>query len=171
MRSISYREFQDMVRSSGRAWHLELRDSYHVEQEDVPFARWLRGESDDYAWLAEWLSFVREVTRHGVAVQRLRVVTVPHSDYTRWSLEVARLNTGSGEDVRYLPRHEAGDFAFPSEDCWLLDDDRLVLSLFRPDGRSDGFVATEDVRLVARYRAARDIQWPRAVPYREYAVR
>jgi hypothetical protein len=171
MEQITYGQFKELVRSGRRAWHLELRDTYNVEQEDVPFGKWRRGEHDDFAWLAEWLSFVRDVTSAGVRVERLRVVTEPHSPYTRWSLSHTRLNVDAGEDVRYLPRHLAPDIEFPAEDCWLIDDDQLVLSLFQPDGRSAGYGREEDPALTARYRAVRDTTWPRATPYADYDAR
>jgi hypothetical protein len=39
MKPITAEQFEDLVHQSRRAFHLELRDSYHVEQEDAPFAR------------------------------------------------------------------------------------------------------------------------------------
>ncbi|XVQ16168.1 DUF6879 family protein [Spirillospora sp. CA-255316] len=95
----------------------------------------------------------------------------PHTDYTRWSLAVTRLNVAAGEDVRYLPRLDAKDLSFPEEDCWLLGEDTLILSLFKPDGGSAGFAVEPDPRKVARYRALRDAAWPRGVPYGEYLSR
>src|SRR5687767_6125978 len=130
MQPIEYRGFQDMLRSAKRAWHLELRDTYNVEFEEAPLARWRRGEPDDFSWLQDWLEFIRELTRGGVQVERLRVVQEPHTEYTRWSIDVTRLNVSAGENVRYLPRQHAEDISFPDEDCWLLDEDRLILSLF-----------------------------------------
>ena len=102
-------EFRIQNRDRRRAFHLELKDTYNVAAEDEPFGRWQRGEPDDYAWHQGWLDFLREVTAAGVQVQRVRVVSTPHTDYTRWGLEVARLNIQAGEDVRYLPRHLTKD--------------------------------------------------------------
>jgi hypothetical protein len=64
-----------------RAFHLELRDRYGVDQENEPFRRWLNGEPDDHSWRVSWLTFVRDVTSSGVSVQRARVITEPHTDY------------------------------------------------------------------------------------------
>ncbi|MGH3605755.1 MAG: DUF6879 family protein, partial [Pseudonocardiaceae bacterium] len=33
------------------AFHLELKDAYATAIEDGPFAKWLKGEPDDFAWL------------------------------------------------------------------------------------------------------------------------
>ncbi|WP_067489566.1 DUF6879 family protein [Actinomadura hibisca] len=171
MEPIEYHQFQTMLRSARRAWHLELRDTYNVEFEEAPLARWRNGEADDFAWLEDWLKFIRELTESGVEVQRVRLVTEPHTEYTRWSISVTPLNVSAGEDVRYLPRDLAADIPLPDEDCWLLDDDRLVLSLFKADGRSAGFAVEQDPEALARYRAVRDVAWPRAVPFAQYVSR
>jgi Family of unknown function (DUF6879) len=165
---ITDQQFQDRLRRSRHAFHLELRDSYRVEEEDIPFARWLRGEPDDYAWRRGWLSFTREVTATGTKIERVRVVTEPISDYTRWVLSVDPQNIEAGEEIRYLPRRLASGIDFPAEDYWLFDGDELVLSLFKPDGRSGGFAIQDDPVLVAQHREVRDAVWSRAIPYAEY---
>lgn len=100
----------------------------------------------------------------------MRLVSLPHTDYTRWSLDVSPLNIGAGEDIRYLPRHLAEDVDLPDEDFWLLDDDVLVLSVFSPDGRSGGFARESDPELVRQCVAARDQVWERAIPYAQYVA-
>ncbi|MEO3765238.1 DUF6879 family protein [Streptomyces sp. B8F3] len=63
------------------AFHLELRDDYGSGIEDTPYARWQRGEADDYEWLVPRMSMIRQVTAEGKKVRRVRVVTEPHSAY------------------------------------------------------------------------------------------
>ena len=72
-------------------------------------------------------------------MQRVRLASVPHTDYIRWGLDVSPLNIEAGEDIRYLPRHLADGIKLPEEDYWLLDDDTLILSVFSADGRTGGF--------------------------------
>ncbi|MEV0202382.1 DUF6879 family protein [Nonomuraea sp. NPDC050691] len=127
-----------------RAFHLELRDSYGVEDEEGPFRRWLLGEPDDYQWHQSWLSFARRSTRRGTAIQRARIVTEPLSDSIKWAMTIDPQNIEAGEDIRYLPRHQAADIHLPEEDYWLLDEDTLVLSLFRPDHHEDPGPETDD---------------------------
>jgi hypothetical protein len=167
---MAYDEFKALFRSSNRAWHLELKDTYNVQVEDEPFGRFLSGEPDDYSWLREWLGFIRAVTESGIIVQRVRVVTFPHSDYIRWGLALASQHVEAGEDVRYLRRDITGGIEFPQEDCWLFDDDTLVLSIFSEDGRTGGFAREPDPDLTTRYRVVRDQVWPRAVPQAEYVA-
>jgi hypothetical protein len=170
MEPVSYEDFKALACASKRAFHLEQRDTYNVESEDEPFGRWLRGEPDDYAWHADWLGFVRRATAAGVHVQRVRLASVPHSDYVRWGLDVSPLNIEAGEDIRYLPRNLAEDINLPDEDFWLLDDDVLVLSVFSADGRTGGFARPSSPELLRQCVAVRDQVWERAVPYAQYAA-
>lgn len=170
MEPLSYEEFKAAARRSRRAFHLELRDTYNVAAEDEPFGRWQRGEPDDYAWHEDWLCFLRAATAAGVQVQRVRVVSLPYTAYTRWGLDVARFNVEAGEDMRYLPRHLASGVDLPAEDYWLLDEDTLILSVFSDDGRVGGFAREQDAALHAQCRTVRDQVWERAIPYAQYVA-
>ena len=170
MEPLSYEGFKALALTSKRAFHLELRDTYDVESEDEPFGRWQRGEPDDYAWHRDWANFVRQATAAGVQFQRVRLASVPHSDYIRWGLDVSPLNIEAGEDIRYLPRHLAEGIRLPDEDFWLLDDDKLILSVFSPDGRTGGFALPSSPELLSQCVAVRDQVWERAIPYAQYAA-
>lgn len=170
MEPLGYEDFKAVAASGKRAFHLEQRDSYHVAAEDEPFGRWLAGEPDDYAWHQDWLSFLRQATAAGVAVQRVRLASVPHTDYIRWGLHIARLSIAAGEDIRYLPRHLAAGIRLPEEDFWLVDDDKLIWSVFSADGRTGGFAWEDRPELVRQCREVRDQAWERAVPYARYAA-
>jgi hypothetical protein len=167
---LSYEGFKTLALASKRAFHLEQRDAYNVAAEDEPFGRWLRGEPDDYAWHKDWLDFLRRATAAGAAVQRVRLASVPHTDYIRWGLDVSPLNIEAGEDIRYLPRHLADGIKLPEEDFWLLDDDTLILSVFSADGRAGGFAHEPDPELLGQCLAVRDQVWDRAIPYARYAA-
>lgn len=168
MERVEYDQFEACLRVSRRAFHLELRDTYNVEVEEEHFARFLRGEPDTYEWLSDWFGLIREVTDAGTEVQRVRVVTEPHCDYTRWGLVVAPHAARAGEDIRYLPRQQSTGIKFPPEDFWLFDEDTLVLSVFSEDGRVGGFAREYDLSLVAQCRSVRDQVWSRAIPFAEY---
>ena len=89
MEPLSYEDFKALACTGKRAFHLEQRDTYNVAAEDEPFGRWLRGEPDDYAWHQDWLGFLRRATAAGTQVQRVRLASIPHSDYIRWGLDVS----------------------------------------------------------------------------------
>jgi hypothetical protein len=116
------------------------------------------------------LDLVRQATDAGRTITRVRVVSVPHVDYTRWGLAVAEHNIAAGEDIRWLPRHLVDPAELPRDDYWLFDDDRVVFTVFEPGGRFAGGVVTTDPRIVDRCRTVRDLVWDAAIPHGEYAA-
>ncbi|WP_330233401.1 hypothetical protein OHA40_13580 [Nocardia sp. NBC_00508] len=158
-----------LAESRYEAFHLEVRDEYGVPSEDEPFQRFLNNEPFDYReWYKSWSGFVKELTARGVSFRRVRVVTVPHSDYHRWSLAMAAFNEEAGEDIRYLPRRLAGEV--PKDDWWLIDNEAVAFNLTGMDGRAVGSSAVStDPGIVSYCRSIRDRLWALATPSSEYA--
>ncbi|TQN27821.1 hypothetical protein FHX37_4551 [Haloactinospora alba] len=156
------------------AFHLELRDSYHVSGENGPFTAWLNGTPDDQAWLQPWLDLMRSATDGGRRVRRVRVVTEPISDYIRFEHEGTRENQEAGEDIRWLPRHQLpAGFAAPvgGNDWWLFDDRILAVGHFDEHGRVLGSEIITDPATVAECVRVRDEVWALAIPHNAYTPR
>ena len=149
------------------AFHLEVRDSYAEAAENNRLRAFLAAEPPPDEPPVSWHALVRESTVRAVSVSRVRVVTVPHSDYHRWLLSVTGRNIQAGEDIRYLPRHDAGEV--PPDDWWLFDDERVVFNLAGADDKPAGAAVTTDPGIVAYCRGVRDRLWKLATPYTEYA--
>jgi hypothetical protein len=163
--------FDALFRSFDRvAFHLEVQDSYHTPEESGPFEMFLSGRRDDLSWHQPWLELVRQATAAGRSITRVRVVSVPHVDYTRWGLVVAEHNIAAGEDIRWLPRHLVEQSELPRDDYWLFDDERVVFTVFEPTGRFAGGAATADPRIVSYCREVRDRVWGAAVPHDQYVA-
>lgn len=169
MKQLQGEAFDALFRTFNRtAFHLELKDTYNALEEADPFKLFLDGKPDHFAWHEPWLRLVREATRAGKSMTRVRVVTVPHSDYTRWGLTVAPLNIEAGEDIRLLPRHRATDIDFPPDDFWLFDDERVVFTVFEDDGRFVGGTETFDPEIIEQCRKVHQQVWRLAIPRSEY---
>lgn len=166
MYSLTRDELDELFRSPWRrAFHLELQDTYVVSNEFEPLRRFLAGMPEDTGWQQGWLDLVREITGSGKVVQRVRVVTEPHTDYTRWALSVSPRKIAAGEKIRWLPRHSMPPSDLASDDYWLFDDHLVAFSVFTRSGEGAGFsVTTDPVHL----RTVRDRVWPAAVAHDEY---
>ncbi|GAB2675786.1 DUF6879 family protein [Nocardia goodfellowii] len=163
-------DFLNLFHESTReAFHLEVQDTYETPEESEPFRKFIQNEADDYMWFQPWLNHVRETTSRGVAVKRARVVTTPHTDYTRFAKDVARFNIEAGEDVRYLTRHRIDPDELTADDWWLFDDAVLAFTAFEPDGTWVGAAVTTDRRLVEYARKVKKQVWSLAVPLLEYS--
>jgi hypothetical protein len=78
-----------------------------------------------------WLRMVREATRAGRRFTRVRVVSVPLTDYSRFAVFCSGQANAAGEDIRYLQRDEAE--SLPDRDYWLFDSHKLVRMHFDDD--------------------------------------
>nr|WP_231390257.1 DUF6879 family protein [Nocardia sp. CNY236] len=119
----------------------------------------------DYS-IRPWTVLIRETVGRGVSVNRVRVVSVPHSDYQRWLLSITDSNVEAGEDIRYLARDLAGEV--PSDDWWLFDDAKVGFNLLDNEGRPAGAAITTDCGIVEYCRSIKERLWSLAIPYREY---
>lgn len=153
------------------AFHLELKDAYATAVEEGPFAKWIKGEPDDFAWLKPWQNRIRDATRVGKTVRRVRVISEPITDYIKWEHFNTMLNLEVGEDIRWLPRHLLpGEIIFPVDgnDWWLFDDRLVAVGHFHEDGSVQGHEMITDRAVVADCVRVRDQLWGIAIPHSKY---
>ncbi|WP_431972033.1 DUF6879 family protein [Nocardia sp. bgisy134] len=150
------------------AFHLEVRDSYAEPAENNRLRAFLDGDPPPDEPPVPWHGLMRETADRGVSVSRVRVVTVPLSGYHRWLLSITGRNIESGEDIRYLPRHLAGEV--PPDDWWLFDDEHVAFNLSDANGRPAGAAVTTDPRIAEYCRGVQARLWDLATPYAEYVT-
>ncbi|WP_245717687.1 DUF6879 family protein [Nocardia jejuensis] len=163
------KQFPEWMRTARKsAFHMELRDAYAVPSESEPLRRFLNGEPPPVYDTSGWTELIRETTDRGLAISRVRVVTVPHSDYQRWLLSVTHENVDAGEDIRYLPRHLAESAHLPSDDWWLFDDELVAFNLVDSEGRPAGYGVTADPSIAAYCSSVKERLSTLAVPFYKY---
>ncbi|WP_405163928.1 hypothetical protein OG203_02065 [Nocardia sp. NBC_01499] len=163
--------WMDLILSAREsAFHLEVRDAYAEPEESEPLRRFLNGEPEPVNGYDkdDWIDLVEEMIGRGATISRVRVITVPHSDYQRWLLSVAGSSVAAGEDIRYLPRHRVDPQDVPSDDWWLLDCRQVAFNLVDHDGRPAGAALSTDPKIVGHCIDVKDQLWQLATPYREY---
>lgn len=162
MTLISSDAFGELFRSfEHTAFRLEPRDRYNSPGENEPLRRFLAGEPDDLAWNQPWLDLMSEHAAKGRIVSRVRVVSVPLSDYSRFGLWCARFAVEAGEEIRYLDRAQAA--GLPDLDYWLFDSSWGARLHFDDDDRLLGAEIITDPGTVVELSAARDDAWHRSV--------
>jgi len=157
-------DLRDLFRTfEHTAFRLEVRESYYEKEQ---LGQFLAGRQVDLSYMDTWLALMTQLRAEGKRVERVRVVSRPFSDYTRYGLWLCQYNTRAGEDIRYLLReHAAG---LPDHDYWLLDSSRLYLVRFGEADELLGAEPVEDVAAVVQHAFWRDAAWHHAVPYDEF---
>lgn len=166
---VEFGELWDTFRHT--AFKYEARDRYDVASEHESLRRFLAGEPDPERATRPWLAKMKAATGEGRRVERVRVVTEPHTDYVRFLLTGTPLNLEAGEDIRYLPRERAAGLGLPMHDFALFDSARLVLLNFDEQDRPLPHELVTDPVAVLRHCQWRDTAWHYAVPYEQYTGR
>jgi hypothetical protein len=99
---------------------------------------------------------------------RVRVVTVPLTDYSRFGLWCSQHTNAAGEEIRYLRRDQAA--GLPDYDYWLFDSRKLALMHYDDADRFLGAEIVEEPATVVQHSYWRDAAWQRAVPRDDFAA-
>jgi len=151
------------------AFRLEVRDRYDAPYENESLRKFLAGEPDDLSWMQDWLTMIRAATAEGRRFARVRVVSMPLTDYSRFGVWCAQFTNGAGEDIRYLTRDQAQDEGLPNHDYWLFDSRRLVSMHFDDADRFLGGEVIEDPAVIVQHNYWRDMAWRYAVLRENFA--
>jgi len=148
------------------AFRLEVREGYYEKEQ---LRQFLAGEPVDLEYMRTWLELMPALRAEGKRIERVRVVSQPHSDYSRYGLWLCQYNVAAGEDIRYLPRHRAPEL--PEHDFWLFDSSRLYIVRFDKTDELLGAEPVDDAATVVQHGYWRDAAWHYAVPYSQYVTK
>lgn len=93
---------------------------------------------------------VAAATAEGRSVERVRIVGIPLSDYSRYEFASYPANVAAGERVSVVPRHSIGapDRSWASQDFWIFDDEAVALLNYDSEGC---FLGAETVNPIDAY--------------------
>jgi hypothetical protein len=151
------------------AFRLEVRDRYDASYENESLRKFLAGEPDDLPWMQDWLTMIQEATRGGRRFSRVRVVSLPLTDYSRFGVWCAQFTGRAGEDIRYLTREQARTDGLPDHDYWLFDSRELVRMHFDTSDRFLGGEVVDAAAEVVMHNYWRDAAWHRALRRDDFA--
>lgn len=154
------------------AVHLEMRDTYAVEDERERFARFLEKGYRDHDAEAEerqpWMTLLQEATKAGKTFRRARIISEPVTDYIRYEWAGAGYSVEAGEQIKWLPRRLASSIALPGNDFWLFDGSTVVFTVFTGEGDVLERQLTADPAVVRLCHSAFEAVWSIAIPHSEY---
>lgn len=161
-------EFGQLFRTfEHTAFRLETRDSYDSPTESAALAQFIAGEPVNLDWFQGWLAMIRELTSNGLRFTRVRVVSLPLSDYSRFGVFCSQYTNSAGEDIRYLSRDNAA--GLPDYDYWLFDSRKLVRMHFDEQDRFLGGEVVTDAEAVVQHNYWRDAALHKAIRRDDFA--
>lgn len=166
-------EFAELLADAGTsAVHIEMRDTYFSNPR---FEAWQAGAriawDDRSSWWRPYHQSIADAVARGVTVRRARIVSEPVTDYIRWEHYQTRANLEAGEQVRWLPRHQAWDLLLPGTDLWIFDGRLMRVHHFSGEGEWISKELAETADVVGRHANAFERVWERAVPHDQYEIK
>jgi hypothetical protein len=120
--------------------------------------------------MQDWLTMISGASAQGRRFCRVRIVTIPLSDYSRFGIWCSQFTNNAGEDIRYLTRAAAAAAGLPHHDYWLFDSRMLVRMHFDDQDRFLGGEAVDDPAVIVQHNYWRDAAWHHAVRRDDFAV-
>lgn len=130
--------------------------------------KFLAGEPDNLEWSNSWLQRVREARVAGRTFARVRVVSVPLTDYSRFGLWASQFTVAAGEDIRYVARDQAA--GLPGHDYWMFDSRIVIKMHFDDQSVYLGGELVEDAAQIVEHNYWRDTAWHQAVRREDFAT-
>lgn len=119
-------------------------------------------------WFQNWLTMIRGATAEGRRFSRVRVVSTPLTEYSRFGVFCSGHTNAAGEDIRYLARDQAANL--PDYDYWLFDSRKLVRMHFDEVEKFLGGDIIEEPAEIVKHNYWRDAAWHRAVQRDDFAI-
>jgi hypothetical protein len=120
--------------------------------------------------MQSWLDMVREATAQGRRLGRVRVVSLPLTDYSRFGVWCAQFTNAAGENIRYLVRDRAVTMNLPEHDYWLFDSRTLLRMHYDEKDHFLGGEIIDDPEIIVRHNYWRDAAWHYAVRRDDFAT-
>ena len=120
--------------------------------------------------MQSWLDILRETTATGRRFARVRLVSLPLTDYSRFGVWCAQFTNGAGEDIRYLDRSKAEATGLPNFDYWLFDSRLLLRMHFDERDAFLGGEIIEDAEQIVKANYWRDAAWHHAIRRDDFAT-
>jgi hypothetical protein len=121
-------------------------------------------------WFQNWLTMVGKATAEGRRFSRVRVVSMPFTDYSRFGVFCSGYTNAAGEEIRYLTRDQAEAAGLPNHDYWLFDSRKLVRMHFDDAENFLGGEIIADAAEIVKHNYWRDVAWHRAVPRDDFVT-
>ncbi len=128
-------KFFDYLKSANKSlFRFESLQDYKIDGEDT---------SDE--GMKDWWSFVASKTKAGVKMQRVRLVILPITNYTKMELEIHKKSKTFGDDIQIIEEDKFKSLQIKQEDFWLIDDLVCLKMNYSALGEYIGFTLENNV--------------------------
>lgn len=159
-----------LLNFSSTAFRLELLPEYDVPEEKEALAAYRAKRQVNMTFHRPWIDSLKQARLEGKIVQRVRGIPQPMTSYLHFEIQLCYMaSVEAGEQIRLHNRADRTQLSIKrQQDFWLLDDQRVILMNYRPDGSFDCSEEISQPKLVAPFSALSRALWHEATPLDDF---
>ena len=122
-------------RTNKNIFRLETLQKYNVQEDLILFQKWKKNKLDVNSVFSAWFKNLKKTKQKGVKIQRVRVASLPISEYLKYEIDIWKYSQRYGEQIYFLDVKNFNRIKkqvdFKIEDFWMFDDEKIVLFHYR----------------------------------------
>jgi hypothetical protein len=134
-----------LQKSQQSLFRFEALQNYAVDEEEKSFSEFLKTGKVEISDNQEWYEFISAKVASGVKMQRVRLVTLPLTTYTRYELPYLEAASDHGDQIYIIMDQDFRKLTIPVQDFWLIDDLHALLMNYDDQGKYQNFQLFENV--------------------------
>jgi hypothetical protein len=154
-----------LARAKTSLFRFEFLQEFNVPQESDALKMWQDSKKVDKEYFQRWWNFVKEKTGKGVVMQRVRLVKLPLTDYTRWELAVHDMTAKFGDDIRVIKEADYKKLGLDLKDFWVVDDTVVLDMEYNKAGE---YIDSAVMPQIDKYLQAKKLLLAKSVPLKKF---
>lgn len=119
-------------------FRLESLPKYNVPEDLVLFKKWKKGKLNVNFDFKDWFKNLEKIKKKGIKIQRVRILPLPLSNYTKYEIDVWKHSIKYGEKIYFIKSKNyqkiKKSLHFKPKDFWAFDDKIVVIFYYNKKG-------------------------------------
>ncbi|MBN2095430.1 MAG: hypothetical protein JW727_05260 [Candidatus Aenigmarchaeota archaeon] len=162
----SFEELWNSARKS--IFRLEKLPAYSIPEEKPSIESWRAGKPQEDSEDEKWLGLLDAAKQKGVKVQRVRLFSLPLSEYLRYEIAIWQLSSKRREEIHFLSQEEYQKISriagISPGDFWLFDDTLLWVIEYNGEGGFLGGTPVTETETARRCAALKSKCLEKSIP-------
>jgi hypothetical protein len=154
-------ELMDQLDSAkNNLFRFEKLQYYDEGDNDAGLKKFIESGELPLTEMQQWFDFIKKKISEKILMQRVRFVTFPETDYTKYELAVHRKSIEAGDDIRVILDSDYEKLGDDPQDFWLIDDKTTLLMNYEGKGTFADFEVIED----PKYSLIKELMLSKSIP-------
>lgn len=155
-------------------FRLESFPKYKVPEDLEIFEKWKKGQNQFGAKPDLWLQNIKATKELGIVMERVRVVSLPISEYIRYEIDYWKFSIRNGENILFIGKEDFNEikrlFNFKLKDFWFFDDKTLII-FYYDDGNFIKECFIDDEKVIEGYKKLKYKLLEKALPMERFLLK